>query len=349
MTDQASTPNSKPQTDTAQSLDRAGVVPATPAAPDDGILKRNNRYFADVKVICRRPGFNVRFDFGEIARLAGQIKDEKERDPSSGGLMNDLRVKRITKEDPRYAKGFRFEIIDGDRRLTAIESLMQEGEVFPVGVPVKIVDKDQSELNDLLQMFIANEGKPFLPLEEAVAYQRMRDAGMTVKEICAAVGRAQVHVVATLALANADESLKLAVAEGRIGKSAAKDIAVNARNDKELQAKLTADAVAAESQGDKSAKRAVRRQIEEAKVTKAIKRGVQRVPKMRALSDEELSQLGKSVADRMPKLIKDANAMKYQEALDVWVAQDEKLALAFAFGALQALKAAAGLRVKLDL
>lgn len=328
----------------------APVSPSTavvPASTDDGILKRNNRYFADPRAICRRPGFNVRFDFGEIERLAKQIKDEKGLDPASGGLLNDLRVKRILKDDPRYAKGFRFEIIDGDRRLTAIELLMSRGELFPIGVPAKIVDKDQSELHDLLQMFIANEGKPFLPLEEAVAYQRMRDAGMTVKDICQAVGRAQVHVVATLALANADESLKLAVAEGRIGKSIAKDIAVNARGDKDLQAVLTAETIAAK--GDKSAERVVRRRVEEAKVTKAIKRGVQRVPKMRALSDEELSALGASVAERLPALIEAAgpSAKKGQKDLTKWVSLDDNLALAFTFGALQALKAAAGIKVEL--
>lgn len=309
-----------------------------------GITKRNNAYFGDPKMICRRQGFNPRFDFGDIERLAGQIKTRKDKDPQTGGLKFPLSVKRLAKDDPRRAQGFEFELIDGDRRLTAIEMLSKKGEDFStVGVPIIIVDKDQTELEDLDEMFIANEGKPFLPLEEAAAYQRMRDAGRTVKQICEAVGRKQMHVTAILALQNADESLKEAVREGRVSKDMAKNIATNARHDKAKQAALTKEAV--EAGNDRAKRRVVARKVEEARQDKAESRG-RAVPKMRSLSDEELSKLGESVSAGLMGLMQAAE-IPLDADLSAWVHKDPELAVAFAFGALQALKAAAGVKVKL--
>lgn len=309
---------------------------STPRAEAPGIVKRSNSYFADPATITRREGFNPRFDFGEIDDLMASIK--------TNGLLNALRVKRIPSTDER-SKSFAFELIDGDRRLTAIERLLKAGHQFEDGVPVTIVDKSQSEMDDLIQMFVANDGKPFLPLEEAAAYDRMKKAGMTVKQICAAVGRKQVHVTEILALANADESLKQAVKEGKVGKTMAKQIATHARGDKAKQAELAAAAAAAGK--NKAARRAVITQIDDARRGKAAKKG--RQLKMRALSDAELSTLGAQIAARMPKLIMDAKVMMHENRLDKWIAEDDKLVVAFTFGALQALKAAAGMKVKLEL
>lgn len=334
----------------ASAIARAASQPGKPSGARQeapGITKRTNSYFADPKMITRRAGHNARIDFGDIEGLAGQIKEKLVDDPESGGLLHDLHVKRIQAGDPRLEKGFVFEIIDGDRRLTAIELLMSKGTAFPRGVPVKIVDKGQSEIKDLIQMFVANDGKPFLPLEECVAYTRMKnEGGMTIAQICKAVGRKQMHVTSILALADADESLKQAVKEGKINKTMAKDIATNARGDKEKQAELTKEAVAAGN--DKTKRRVITRKVEEAKQAKAVKRG-KRVPKMRALSDAELSALGASIAQNLPKLAMDAKVMMYEKDFGKWISQDDKLVVAFTFGALQALKAAAGIKVKLEL
>ena len=91
--------------------------PARKEAP--GIIKRTNAYFADPKTIARVDGWNNRFDFGEIEELAKSIK--------INGLLQPLRIKRVpahVKDDGKGAAGaqvFAFELIDGDRRLTAIE------------------------------------------------------------------------------------------------------------------------------------------------------------------------------------------------------------------------------------
>lgn len=301
-----------------------------------GITKRSSAYFADPKAITRRPDFNPRFDFGEIEQLAASIKDN--------GLLQPLRVKRIAANEERAAAGFAFELIDGDRRLTAIELLVKKDGALPAklveGVPIIIVDKAQDEITDLIQMFEANTGKAFLPMEEAMAYDRMRKAGMTVKQICKAVHRKEMHVTEILALLEADEEVQTAVKNGEIGKTQAKQIAKHAKGDKGAQRTLLVAAKAVQK-GDKSAKKTLDKGLDDARRKKAAAKG--KALKIRALDDQELAQLGMSVGMRMKELMTNAGKPETFD-LAAWVKSDDKLALAASFGALQALKAAAGMK-----
>lgn len=293
-----------------------------------GITKISKSYRADPRLIKRKDGFNPRFDFGEIAELAKSI--------AANGLLNPVRVKR---------SGEGFELIDGDRRLTAVELLLEQGETFQDGVPIILVDKDQDEVTSLVQMFEANTSKAFLPLEEAAAFKRMRDAGLTIKDICQRVGRTDVHVMDTLALLEADDSLKEAVASKQIGSSTAKQIAQVAKGDKKKQAELVQDLKDAGS--DKKKKRAVLQKVAQVRAAKAEAKG--KVVKMRALSDDQLSELGERVAKMLILKAHDAGLpANAPELLDA-VKKDDKLVAAFTLGALEALKAAAGLKIELDL
>lgn len=309
------------------------ITPATKQAP--GVMKRTSAYSVDPTTITRKPGFNPRFDFGEIEELAKSIK--------ANGLIQPIIIKRLPAADIKQL-GKLFELIDGDRRLTAIEMLIKKGETFPEGIAVTIVDRDQDDLTSLIQMFEANTGKNFLPLEEAAAYKRMKDAGLTIAKICAKVGRKQVHVVATLALLDADEDVKTAVKDKSINSTTAKKIAVHARGDKAKQKELLEQAKAVGK--DKGKKAALDKAIDTSRRAKASAKG--RTLKMRALSDSELSDLGSGLASKMADRMKEAG-----KSLDfdvrAWVVKDESLALAFTFGALEALKAAAGVKTNLDI
>lgn len=299
-----------------------------------GIVKRSSAFSADPYSIGRREGWNPRTDFGEIAELAKSIK--------ANGLLNPLRVKRVAP----YSGGqggalVHFELIDGDRRLSAIELCLKEGHAFPEGIPIIIVDKAQTEVDGLIQMFEANTGKPFTAIEEATAYKRMRDAGMTLKEIGKRVGRAMPHVTSILALLDADESVQEAVKEGAIGKMMAKEIAAKAKGDKEKQKELVAAAKAAG--GDKKAKRAVKAKVEKVRVEKAAARG--KTIKAKPLGPEALSALGAQVAELCLRKLKDARieaAGKTEEEVVKWLKSDDKIAAAASYGAFLALKAAAG-------
>jgi ParB/RepB/Spo0J family partition protein len=293
-----------------------------------GITKRTNAYFADPKTITRRAGWNPRFEFGEIDELAKSIK--------VNGILNPLRIKRLATP----VDGKIFELIDGDRRLTAVEFLMKAGTPIPAlldGVPVIIVDKAQDDLTSLIQMFEANSGKVFLPLEEAAAYQRMRDAGMTIKQICASVGRKQVHVVEILALMEAGDDLKEATKSGEVGKTLAKKIAVVAKGDKAKQKELVEQAKAAGT--DTNKRRALKQAVESTRQAKAKKQG--RVLKIRALDDVALSGIGTKMAAQLAEMLKDLK-LPVNYDFRAWISEDADLKMAYAFGALEALKVAAG-------
>ena len=308
-----------------------------------GITKRSNAYFIDPKMIDDDGDHNARIDLGDIAELANQIKVVLEKDPASGGLLNDLRVKR--KDDGR------FQIIDGRRRFNAIKSLMKAGVEFPVGVPAKIVDKKQDVITSIQQMYLANEGKDFLPLEEAATFKTLKDQGLNLKEIAKVVGRRETHVAEMLALVDATPELKEAVASGKIGKTTAKQIAAATKGDAEAQKALTAQAAAVgKDTKDKKKRRAVVQGIQQAKAAKAQKKG-RKVPKMRALDDDQLAEMGERLSKQLTVLIKEApGELKISELGNMleWIKKDAHLAVAATFGALQALKAAAGQKVDLE-
>lgn len=294
-----------------------------------GVVKRTSAYMIDGKKITRREGWNPRFDFGEIDQLAASL--------AVNGMLNPIRVKRLTQ--PTDA-GHVFELIDGDRRLTAIEQLIKAGKydaAFPDGIPAIIVDKSQDDLTSLIQMFEANSGKVFLPMEEAAAYDRMRKAGMTIKQICAAVGRKQVHVTETLNLLAADAELQKAAEKGEVSKTDAKRIATVAKGNKDKQRELTTKAKAAGK--DKSKRRALKSEIDKTHREEAAKRG--KKLKIRALSDAQLSDIGSSMAEHLLTLL-EAQDIAVDSDLVGMIRKDPMLVIAYTTGALDALKVAAG-------
>lgn len=316
---------------TEQTTTPVAAAPRAHAAA--GVLKRFSAYNVDPRTVTRREGWNPRFDFGEIAELAKSIK--------VNGILNPIRVKRIA---PRTEgdRTLNFELVDGERRFTAVELILEDTpDFFPDGIPAIVIDKSQDDLTSLIQMFEANSGKAFLPLEEAAAYKRMRDAGLSIKAICEHVGRAVPHVTEMLALLEADDSVKEAVKDGSIGKQMGKIIASRAKGDKEAQKKLVAAAKAAA--GTKGGKAAVRQAAEDAKRAKAGK-----TLKIKPLDEAALSKLGAQQAADVKLKLKHAGKA---DSFDImaWVKGDDKLALAFAFGTLEALKAAAGQKINLSI
>lgn len=311
-----------------------------------GTVARTSGYNVDPARVVKRDGWNTRFDLGDIESLASSIQTELARDPADGGLLNPVRVKRITGNPTAD-----FEIVDGERRMTAIWMLLEKGFIFPQGIAATMVDRKQDDVTSLIQMYTANTGKPFLPLEEAAAFKRMRDAGMTIAAICKAVGRADVHVIDTLALLEADEDLQAAVASGQVGGTIAKVIATTARGDKALQKELTQDAKDARGKGAeaKAAKARMLKKIQDKKEAKAKAKGKQL--KMRALTDDQLTELGAKQAKLLEVKVKEAGwkAFGTLEDMTAEMAKDEKLAAAFTLGTLLALRAAAGIKVDLDI
>lgn len=293
-----------------------------------GVIKQTNpAKQVDPKMVTRRKNWNPRFDFGDIAALVVSIK--------ANGILNPLRVKRLAQPT---TQGHVFELIDGDRRFTAIEQILKKNaQAFPDGIPAIVVDRAQDDLTSLIQMFEANSSKIFLPLEEAAAYKTMRDGGMTIKQIEQATGRSDNAIVGALALLTSDDTLIDAVKTGKVSKGLGKSIAVNARGDKAKQKELTQAAIAAGK--DKTKRRAVLKAVDDSRRAKASKRG--KVLKIRALSDAALSDIGSSLADHLVKKL-EAVGLDFNTDLKEWIGKDKELLLAYTFGALEALKVAAG-------
>lgn len=307
------------------------VAPAEPV--------HTNQTFIDPKKIVGVFDGNPRFDMGELEELATQIDVQLKADPKSGGLLNDMRVR----EFGGIGEGT-FEVVDGKRRLAAIGLLLKRQREFPFGVPVKIEVKDANKIDLLIKMFVANGGKPFLPLEEAAAFKQMRDAKMTIKQIELKTGRNVSSIVGALALLDVDPELTDAIRNKKISGSVAKSIAVGARGDKNKQRELTRGVVAAGK--DKNARKEATQAIDDSRRARAAKIG--RKLKMRALSDAELSILGARVSEQLITSMGDLG-LAVDTDLIKWVkASDIDVRIAFSFGALQAFKAASGIKVPLS-
>ena len=309
---------------------------STARALPAGIIKKTTSYMVDPTKVTRAAGFNPRFDFGEIELLAKSI--------AANGLLMPIRVKRVTGNDK-----YEFELVDGDRRLTAVAQLLAKGHVFEDGVPAILVDRVQDDVTSLIQMFEANTGKPFLPLEEAAAYKRMRDAGMTIAQICSRVGRADVHVTDTLSLLEADEDVQDALKAGKIGATNAKLIATIAKGDKAAQKEMTADAVTAKGTtvDAKAAKARLMKKLEDKRAAKAAAKG--KTPRLLCLSGNQLNDLGAKVAKHLAAVSKEAKWQEFATLEDaaVAVSKDEALTAAFTLGATMALLVAAGQKIEL--
>lgn len=193
-----------------------------------GITKArpNSHNYIDPLAIRRRKNWNPRFDFGEIEELAKSIQQN--------GMLMPVRVKKVEAQTEGKTTTV-FELIDGDRRLTAVEHLISKGIKFEEGIPAILEMKDSSDVENLIKMFESNSGKAFLPLEEAAAFKRMREAGMTLQQIEARVGRSHLHIVDTMRLLEAAPEVQKAVKDKKISSTTAKAIA---KASKEKQAEL---------------------------------------------------------------------------------------------------------------
>lgn len=326
-----------------------------------GIVKRSGgAYNVDPRTVTDREGWNVRFDMGDLEELARSIEAHLKRDPSTGGLVQPMGVKRIPAGDPLAADGkYVFEVVRGHRRNASIQMLLGKGVEFPEGVRVDLLDKNLSTLDALAHLFVENMGKPLLPLEEAAAFQRLHDYGIgeakvkkadIYKWISKQVGRSDIYVWETMQLLGADDSVKEALKDKKIGSTAAKAITIHAKGDKAKQKELVAQAQAAGK--DKGKKAELKKALDAAKRSKHAKKG--RALKVRPLDEAALSALGASVATDLVLKLKEAGkaADTSPEGLTVvraWIAQDDKLALAYTLGALEALKASAGMKINLSI
>jgi len=310
-----------------------------------GLVKKSTAYNADPARITTRPDWNDRFDYGDIESLANGIATTLQRDPARP-YATDMEVSRIDPADAR-SKLYDFEVVTGHRRHAATQILLGRGVEFPQGVNIYLVDRKEDTVTRLTRLFNENNKKSLLPLEEAATLKRLRDEGLTVAQICAVVGRTDVHVRETLDLLTADASVQEAVKSGKVAGSMAKIIVSVAKGDAAAQQDLIADATAAKGK-DKAAKARLLQKIADKRDANAVVKGKE--AKIRALTDSQLSEIGERLAKHLKALLKEAklDPELTQEGLVEWVKADDQLAAAYVAGAMDALKAAAGVKLNLE-
>lgn len=157
--------------------------------------------------ITVREGRNIR-DIGDISDLKEQIK-------AAGQVNEAIKVEKVGKETV---------LIHGERRLTALKELLNEGEKVESSIKAEFV-KLGNESEALLINLFSNSGKPLTPYEEALAYKRLLDEhSFKKKDIGPIVGRSSVHVHHRLQLLEAAPEIVEAVSNGEITVTAAQKI-----------------------------------------------------------------------------------------------------------------------------
>lgn len=153
------------------------------------------------------PGFNTRVkdaDYQErVVGIAESIV--------ANGFFNDkpFAVVMLPNDDTVY-------IYDGEHRFDAAKQATLDGAEYPDGLPVAWA-KDGATVRDLtIHLAHGNAGERLNMVELAAVVRRMQGLGMDKAEIAEALGRTTRHIDNLFVLAEANQTVKKAVASGQI-------------------------------------------------------------------------------------------------------------------------------------
>lgn len=160
------------------------------------MVQTEKEEFGDVDLAkIDRPTIIARMEIDqeEISRLAASMKGQ--------GLLQPIEV---------FKKGARFEIVFGDRRFLAAQSLGWKK------IRAKIIKGDEKRV--ALDRAIENLQRFNLsPIEEAVQYINMRDGlGMSIEEISKQVGKSMGAVQRKIDIMKMPDTFQRAIHEGKI-------------------------------------------------------------------------------------------------------------------------------------
>ena len=148
------------------------------------------------------------FDAAELADLAESI--------AANGLQQPITVRPVD--------GGRYEIVMGERRWRAHKLLAETGRLPEASVlaHVKRMDETQRDIHAIVENL---QRKDISPLEEARAFQRMLDRGMTAQELADRVGRQVWRIEERTRLLALNPTLLRLYEGGQLSQEAASEIA----------------------------------------------------------------------------------------------------------------------------
>lgn len=161
-------------------------------------------YNIDPRNIVVVEGFNSRIDFGNIAELAEQIKEQ--------GLLNPISVVPFKNENGEE----KYRLVDGERRYRAIMLNIENG-VDISRVKALFLSKSSTDEQLYIQQMMRNEGKPFTEYELGILCAKLRDkCGKTISEIAKMLGKNAGVISYALADLEYDERIQEMLKKGEI-------------------------------------------------------------------------------------------------------------------------------------
>ena len=161
--------------------------------------KKNDLLLIDPNNIVVEEGFNVREDYGDIEGLAKSIAEFGQIDP--------IIVSKIRGTD-------QYLLTEGHRRLKAIKLAIKKGADLKFA---KAIIGESDPIKRMFTMGITGLGKkPLNNLEEGELYKRLKEQGVTPKEISEKISKSLPHVYNMLKLADVPQEVKKYISKGDI-------------------------------------------------------------------------------------------------------------------------------------
>lgn len=187
--------------------------------------KRSDLFRVDPRNIKIEEGFNIRnidVNSDGIKHLKLSIKEN--------GLQRPL----VLKNNPNAeVDGKEYLVVDGHRRMTAVLSLLEDGE--PIEYVKAEISKRMNDEQALISMFTLNDGEPLNPIEKAEGVRRLIEVyGYEPKEVAVKIAENQSTVSNLLKLASMPKAVKKKVAGNIISASFAIELARKSKNDEEF-------------------------------------------------------------------------------------------------------------------
>lgn len=251
-------------------------------------MKTNGAGGGIIKVLVSKlrfeEDFNPREDMGDIEELARGLKESK----AKGRHIPPIQVR---KKDGEYF------VVEGHRRtLAAKKAGIKELDA----VRVKVA----GEGDKLIRALVGNQGKPLMPVEEALAFKKLvEEHKVKPKEIARATGKSLVTVKQRLKLAEGDPDVLDAVARGQVAAAMGSAIVKKSKGSKAKQKKLIAKA-----KKSKAGKRAVAKEVGHNKKWNAQQQAAERYAKLYAKAAASYNSKQKGSNGKVPKML--GNAVK---------------------------------------
>lgn len=183
----------------------------------EAIVKRRDIFEVDPRLVKIDKNWNPRSDYGNMEELMNSI--------IANGVIVPITVRKVMGD---------LYLVDGERRLRATITAIKGGNEIK-SIPAMIARNGISDSEALFTAIASNDGKPLLPSEEAAAYQRLKNWGVTVVDIAKRVGRTEVHIYNRLKLVDAAPEVKVALDKKEIGVTEARNIVMESAGDIEKQ------------------------------------------------------------------------------------------------------------------